>query len=76
MAYELPALPYSYTDLEPYISQNTLEFHHDKHHAAYVNKFNAAVAGTELADKPLEDVTKALSGDSAQAGTFNNAAQA
>ncbi len=76
MAYELPALPYSYTDLEPYISQNTLEFHHDKHHAAYVNKFNAAVAGTELADKPLEDVIQALSGDSAQAGTFNNAAQA
>jgi Fe-Mn family superoxide dismutase len=76
MAYELPALPYSYTALEPYISKNTLEFHHDKHHAAYVNKFNAAVDGTELANKSLEDVIKVLSEDGTQVGVYNNAAQA
>ena len=49
MAYELPPLPYDYTALEPYISKRTLEFHHDKHHAAYVNNFNAAAKGTEAA---------------------------
>lgn len=76
MAYKLPALPYSYTALEPYISKNTLEFHHDKHHAAYVNKFNAAVDGTELANKSLEDVIKVLSEDATQVGVYNNAAQA
>ncbi|MEL7038957.1 MAG: superoxide dismutase [Cyanobacteria bacterium J06592_8] len=76
MTYELPDLPYSYTALEPYISKSTLEFHHDKHHVAYVNKFNAAVAGTDLADKQLEDVIKTTSKDSSQAGIFNNAAQA
>jgi Fe-Mn family superoxide dismutase len=76
MAYELPDLPYSYTALEPYISKNTLEFHHDKHHAAYVNKFNAAVDGTELANKSLEDVIKVLSEDGTQVGVYNNAAQA
>lgn len=43
MAYELPDLPYDYTALELHISRNTLEFHHDKHHAGYANKFNAAV---------------------------------
>ena len=76
MTYELPDLPYSYTALEPYISKSTLEFHHDKHHAAYVNKFNAAVAGTDLADKPLEDAIKTTSKDSSQTSIFNNAAQA
>lgn len=76
MTYELPDLPYRYTALEPYISKSTLEFHHDKHHAAYVTKFNAAVAGTDLADKPLEDVIKTTSKDSSQTSIFNNAAQA
>ena len=76
MTYELPDLPYGYTALEPYISKSTLEFHHDKHHAAYVNKFNAAVAGTDLADQPLEDVIKTTSKDSSQTSIFNNAAQA
>src|SRR6187401_1537412 len=54
MAYELPPLPYDYTALEPYISKRTLEFHHDKHHAAYVNNFNAAAKGTELDSLPIE----------------------
>ena len=76
MAYELPVLPYDYTALEPYISKSTLEFHHDKHHAAYVSKFNAAVQGTDLDSKPIEDVIKAIAGDAEKTGVFNNAAQA
>ncbi len=76
MAYELPALPYDYTALEPAISKSTLEFHHDKHHAAYVKKYNAAIEGTDLAGKSIEDAIKATSGDPAKSGIFNNAAQA
>lgn len=76
MAYELPALPYDYTALEPLISKNTLEFHHDKHHAAYVKNYNAAVEGTDLANKSIEEVIKAIAGDASKAGIFNNAAQA
>lgn len=76
MGYKLPDLPYDYTALEPSISKSTLEFHHDKHHAAYVSKYNAAVEGTELDAKPIEDVIKAIAGDASKAGLFNNAAQA
>ncbi|BAU65559.1 Superoxide dismutase [Stanieria sp. NIES-3757] len=76
MAYELPSLPYDYTALEPYISKNTLEFHHDKHHAAYVSKYNDAVKGTELDNKSIEEVIQAIAGDSSKTGLFNNAAQA
>lgn len=76
MAYALPDLPYSYTALEPHISKNTLEFHHDKHHAAYVKKYNAAVEGTDMADKDIEEVIKAVAGDASKSGLFNNAAQA
>lgn len=76
MPYQLPALPYDYTALEPCISKSTLEFHHDKHHAAYVKNYNDLVAGTELADKSIEEVIVAVAGDAAKAGIFNNAAQA
>lgn len=76
MAYELPPLPYDYTALEPHISKRTLEFHHDKHHAAYVNNYNAAVKGTELDSKPIEAVIKAVASDKSKAGIFNNGAQA
>jgi len=76
MAYELPPLPYEYTALEPYISKATLEFHHDKHHAAYINNYNSAVKGTELDSQSLEEVIKAVAGDASKAGIFNNAAQA
>jgi superoxide dismutase, Fe-Mn family len=75
MAYELPSLPYDYTALEPYISKSTLEFHHDKHHAAYVNNFNNAVKGTDLDSKSLEEVIKTIANDPDKAGVFNNAAQ-
>jgi Fe-Mn family superoxide dismutase len=76
MAYELPALPYAYDALQPYITKSTLEFHHDKHHAAYVNNYNAAIAGTDHASQSIEDVIKAVAGDPSKAGLFNNAAQA
>jgi Fe-Mn family superoxide dismutase len=76
MAYELPPLPYDYEALTPHVSSETLKFHHDKHHAAYVTNFNKMVEGTELADKSIEEVIKATYGDSAKTGIFNNAAQA
>jgi Fe-Mn family superoxide dismutase len=79
MSYELPSLPYAYDALEPYISAKTLEFHHDKHHAAYVNTYNQMVQEQGMANKSLEEVIKsAYSGDPAkgQSGLFNNAAQA
>ena len=76
MAYELPPLPYDYTALEPAISKSTLEFHHDKHHAAYVNKYNDAVKGTEFDKKSIEEVIKEIAGNQEKQGLFNNAAQA
>ncbi|HYY75993.1 MAG TPA: superoxide dismutase [Gaiellaceae bacterium] len=56
MAYEVPALPYDYGALEPHIDEQTMRVHHDKHHQAYVDKVNAALEGTEWADKPVEEV--------------------
>jgi Fe-Mn family superoxide dismutase len=61
MAFSLPPLPYDYDALEPYIDAQTMQLHHDKHHQAYVDKLNAAVEGTEWADKSIEDVVKNLS---------------
>ncbi|TMJ96713.1 MAG: superoxide dismutase [Actinobacteria bacterium] len=60
MAYEVPALPYEYNALEPHIDEATMRVHHDKHHQAYVDKVNAALEGTELADRPIEDVLTSL----------------
>jgi Fe-Mn family superoxide dismutase len=60
MAYTVPPLPYAYDALEPHIDKATMEFHHDKHHQAYVDKVNAALEGTPLADAPIEDVLKDL----------------
>ncbi len=76
MAYVLPDLPYAYDALEPHISKSTLEFHHDKHHAAYVSKFNDAIAGTEFDSQPIEDVIKAIANNPDKQGLFNNGAQA
>jgi Fe-Mn family superoxide dismutase len=56
MAYEVPALPYPYEALEPHIDAQTMTIHHDKHHQAYVDKVNAALEGTEFADKPIEAI--------------------
>ncbi len=60
MAYSVPPLPYAYDALEPHIDKQTMEIHHDKHHQAYVDKVNAALAGTSLADAAIEDVLKDL----------------
>ncbi|WP_330959094.1 superoxide dismutase [Fe] [Photobacterium sp. 53610] len=70
MAFELPALPYEKNALEPHISQETLEYHHGKHHNTYVVKLNGLIEGTEYADKSLEEIIKTSTG-----GVFNNAAQ-
>src|SRR3974390_521229 len=56
MAYTVPPLPYAYDALEPHIDKATMEFHHDKHHQAYVDKVNAALEGTEWAPRPSEGV--------------------
>jgi len=56
MPYELPSLPYAYDALEPTIDAQTMEIHHSKHHATYVNNLNAALEGTEWMDRSLEDV--------------------
>jgi Fe-Mn family superoxide dismutase len=56
MAYEVPPLPYDYNALEPHIDEQTMQIHHDKHHQAYVDKVNAALEGTDWADRPIEDV--------------------
>ena len=61
MPYEVPPLPYDYNALEPHIDEATMRVHHDKHHQAYVDKVNAALEGTEWADKPIEDVIANLS---------------
>ena len=61
MAYEVPALPYPYDSLAPTIDEETMHLHHDKHHQAYVDKANAALEGTEWADKPIEEVVANLS---------------
>ena len=56
MAFEVPPLPYDYNALEPTIDEQTMRLHHDKHHQAYVDNANAALAGTQWADKPVEQV--------------------
>jgi Fe-Mn family superoxide dismutase len=61
MAYSVPSLPYGYDALEPHIDQLTMEIHHDKHHQAYVDKVNAALEGTPLADTAIEVVLRDLS---------------
>jgi superoxide dismutase, Fe-Mn family len=56
MPYEVPPLPYDYTALEPHIDEQTMHLHHDKHHQAYVDNANKALAGTEWEDRPVEAV--------------------
>lgn len=73
MAFELPDLPYAYDDLAPFMSAETLEFHHDKHHQAYVTNGNNLLEGSGLEGKSLEEVVKQSFGNNA--GLFNNAGQ-
>jgi len=73
MAFELPPLPYAYDALAPFMSRETLEYHHDKHHQAYVTNGNKLLAGSGMEDKSLEEIVKASYGK--LQGLFNNAAQ-
>ncbi|HRE03147.1 MAG TPA: superoxide dismutase, partial [Ilumatobacteraceae bacterium] len=71
MTIELPPLPYAIDALAPHVSQETLEYHHGKHHQAYVTNLNGLIKDTDLADKSLEEIILA-----AEPGPlFNNAAQ-
>lgn len=72
MAFELIDLPFASDALEPAISAKTFSFHHGKHHKAYVDKTNAAIEGTDMANDDLETVIAKSRGN---AGLFNNAAQ-
>ncbi len=70
MPFKLPKLPFAYNALEPVISKQTLEYHHDKHHAAYVNNLNNLIVGTEFENADLLTIITKADG-----GIFNNAAQ-
>lgn len=74
MPFELPELPYTYDALDPYMSAETLEFHHDKHHNAYVQKGNELAEAAGLSDSSLEEVVVKSFKDG-NAGLFNNAGQ-
>lgn len=74
MAFELPELPYGKDALKPFMSAETLEFHHGKHHAGYVKKLNAAIEDTDLEGLPLEELIRTAD-KKKQIGVFNNAAQ-
>jgi Fe-Mn family superoxide dismutase len=73
MSFTLPELPYAYEALQPYMSKETLEYHHDKHHAAYVTNANNLIKGSGLEGESLEEVVKDSFGKNAP--LFNNAAQ-
>jgi Fe-Mn family superoxide dismutase len=73
MTFALPDLPYAHDALQPYMSRETLEYHFDKHHSAYVNNGNKAIATTEFEGRALEDVVKQSYGRNDS--VFNNASQ-
>lgn len=75
MSLSLTELPYAYDALEPYISKDTLEYHHDKHHAAYVANANKLSEGTDFAGMDLCKSIKKLAGSQENSGLFNNLAQ-
>ncbi len=76
MAFELPELPYPMDALQPYMSAETLEYHHGKHHNTYVTTLNKLIEGTDFAGKPLEDIVKGSYGNPSTQAIFNNAGQA
>lgn len=75
MAFTLPSLPYEKNALVPYISEQTLDFHHGKHHQTYVTNLNNLVQGTENEAKSLKELIKLSYGKAELSGVFNNAAQ-
>jgi Fe-Mn family superoxide dismutase len=70
MSFQLPSLPYAHDALEPHIDARTMEIHHGKHHAGYTSKLNAAIDGTDLAGKSIEDILTNL--DMNNGGVRNN----
>lgn len=75
MSFDLPPLPFARNALAPYISEQTMDFHYGKHHAAYATKLTALTEGTEMAKKSLEEVIALTANEPSKAGIFNNAAQ-
>ncbi len=75
MTFELPSLPYASDALAPYMSSETLDFHHGKHHQTYVTNLNNLVKDSDMQDASLEDIVIKSSKDSSMAGIFNNAGQ-
>lgn len=75
MAISLPELPYDRGALAPHISENTLDYHYGKHHAAYVNNLNKLTDGTDLQNASLEEVIQDSAGNASKIGVFNNSAQ-
>src|SRR5215813_5855296 len=75
MTFKLPELPYKYDALDPFMSKETLEFHHDKHHKAYVDKGNDLLKGSGLENLSLEEAMIAAYKDKAKAGLFNQLGQ-
>ena len=73
--FELPKLPYDKEALNPYISSKTLDYHHGKHHKAYVDNLNKFIEGTKHKGKSLEDIIMATASDASASAIFNNAAQ-
>ena len=65
MSFKLPELPYAYDALEPHIDARTMEIHHSKHHAGYTSKLNAAIEGTDLAGKNIEEILANVDGNAA-----------
>ena len=75
MSFELPSLPYANDALAPYMSTETLDFHHGKHHQTYVTNLNNLLKDHELQSSSLEDIVVKSSKDASMAGIFNNAGQ-
>ncbi|MDJ0895435.1 MAG: superoxide dismutase [Alphaproteobacteria bacterium] len=75
MAFELPPLPYAHDALAPVMGQETLEYHHDKHHNTYVVNLNNLIKGTDMESQDLEAIVRATYNKPDQAGIFNNASQ-
>ena len=75
MTFELPSLPYARDALAPYMSSETLDFHHGKHHQTYVTNLNNLVKDSDMQDASLEDIVIKSSKDASMAGIFNNAGQ-
>ena len=70
MSFQLPDLTYNHDALEPHIDSKTMQIHHSKHHAGYTSKLNAAIEGTELANKSIEEILTTL--DMSNSAVRNN----